>query len=90
MSPAALTLRDALDPRLGRGEVAGFAGALEAGAAVGAVAEGLVFRVAAAAEGDHCPAGEAELLAHRVVDREVAFETKGTIIVYGYFGCHRI
>ncbi len=70
----------ALEFRLGSGKVASLAERLEASDAMLAVAEGLVAGETAAAKGDDCPAGEAELFSFRVDDNEVAFDADGSIL----------
>ena len=62
------------------GEIAGSDGAGEVDAFVGAVAEGSVCGLAAAAEGDGGAPTEAEGVAGLVDDFEVAFDTDGAVV----------
>jgi len=76
------------DFRFGRGEFAGFALGSEAVAAVGAVAEGLVFGEPAAAKRDDGTTGEAVGVAFRILYGEVAFDADGSVVEDGDFSCH--
>src|ERR1039458_2403822 len=73
---------------LGRGKLAGDDGVVEAGARMGAVAEGFVGGLAAAAERNHGTAGQPEGGAGRVQNLEVAFDTDGPVAENGDFSGH--
>ena len=73
---------------LGRGKFTGGHGVGEAGARVGAVAEWLVGRLAAAAERNDGTAGQPEGGAGGVQNLEVAFDTDGPVAENGDFSGH--
>jgi hypothetical protein len=56
-------------------------------ALVGAVAEGLVARMAAAAEGNGGPSSQAECVAFLILHFEIAFHSDRAVVNYRYFGC---
>lgn len=60
---------------------------LKADSFMASVAEGFVGGVAAAAQGNHGAAGEAEGLALWVENLEVAFDTDGAVAIDGDFRC---
>src|ERR1019366_41506 len=74
--------------RLGRGKLAGGDGVVEAGARVGAVAEGFVGGLAATAERNDGTAGQPEGGAGGVQNLEVAFDTDGPVAENGDFSGH--
>jgi hypothetical protein len=52
---------------------------------VGAIAEGLVGGMTAAAEPYGCPAGQAERLSFGIKDLELAFDADRTVVIDRYF-----
>src|SRR5579863_2415096 len=78
--------RGGLQLGFGRGEFFGFAGGGEGAGFVAAVAEGFIFRLAAAAEGNDGAAGETVFAAFGVADDEIAFDAEGSVIDDGDFG----
>ena len=77
-----------LDFRLGWREVSRNAKRLETLYSMVAVAERLIFRVAAAAEADGGTSAEAKRIAVGVDHGEVPFNSNGTIVEYCDFCCH--
>ena len=67
---------------LGRRQRPSFRDGLEAAAAVAAVAEGFVFRLAAAAETDHRAAGQIKRPPGVVDDGELAFDPERPVVAY--------
>jgi len=77
-----------LSLRCGRRQVAGGRRRLKAYFGMGAVAEGLVRRLAAAAQADFVAAAQAEGVAVGVADFEIAFDANGSVIHDADFGWH--
>lgn len=73
---------------LRRGEIAGDAFRLKAVALVSAVAKRLILRKAAAAKRDYAASSEPVDISLRILNREIAFETYGTVVYDGYFHTH--
>ena len=79
-----------LDLRLGGREIARCDLVGEATDFVAAVAEGFVGGMAAAAESERSAAGEAERLAFRINDFEVAFDPKRTVVIDRDLRCRHV
>jgi len=72
---------------LGRGQVSDLHLVLETDGAVAAIAERLIFRVAAAAECDGSAPAEAESATLLVDDFKIAFDAQRAVVVHDDSGC---
>ena len=77
-----------LDFRCGRGQIAGGADGVESLAAMGAVAERLVFGVAAAAQGDGRASRQPEGVSFHIRDGEFSFNANRAVVANGDFSWH--